>query len=225
MIYCYARVSTRHQSLQRQIRNLKTAYPDSILVTEEFTGTKISRPLFDKLLNRLKPTDTLVFDSVSRMSRDAQSGFQLYQNLFQKGVEVVFLKEPAISTTTYKKAMDRAVPMTNSSVDYILEGINRYLLELAKEQIELAFLQAEKEVSDLKTRTKETLLSLRLNGVKLGRRKGSSFVSKKELASKEIIKKYSKSFNGTLPDKDVIRLCGVCRKSYYLYKKELLEAH
>ena len=40
--------------------------------------------------------------------------------------------------------------MTGTNVDYILDGINKFLLELAKDQIRLAFEQAEKEVEDLR---------------------------------------------------------------------------
>ena len=40
---------------------------------------------------------------------------------------------------------------------------------------------------------------------------------------KETIKKYSKDFNGSLEDPDVIKLAGISRNSYYKYKKELRE--
>ena len=43
-----------------------------------------------------------MFDSVSRMSRDAEEGFQVYQDLYKKGIELIFLKEHHIDTMTYK---------------------------------------------------------------------------------------------------------------------------
>ena len=46
-------------------------------------------------------------------------------------------------------------------------------------------------------------------------------IGTKELYCKEIIKKHSKDFNGTLEDPDVIKLCGCSKNSYYKYKKEL----
>ena len=55
----------------------------------------------------------------------------------------------------YKKALQNNVSMTGTNVDYILEGVNEYLMALAKEQIKLAFEQSEKEVEDLHQRTKE----------------------------------------------------------------------
>ena len=51
---------------------------------------------FEKLLKIVSTDDTLVFDSVSRMSRTAQEGYEMYQKLYNQGVSLVFLKEPHI---------------------------------------------------------------------------------------------------------------------------------
>ena len=115
------------------------------------------------------------------------------------------------------------VPMTNTTVDFILEGINKYLLALAKEQIKLAFIQSEKEVKDLQQRTKEGIETARLNGKQIGQVKGTKLTTKKSIQAKEQIKKYSKDFNGSLKDIEVMKLIGISRNSFYKYKKELLE--
>lgn len=60
--------------------------------------------------------------------------------------------------------MEGLVSLTNTDVDYILEGVNKYLMALAKRQIEIAFQQAEKEVEDLYQRTKEGIETARLAG-------------------------------------------------------------
>ena len=91
MIYGYCRISTKKQSIDRQIRNIKAEYPTAIIVTESFTGTKLDRPEWNKLRKKLKPNDTVVFDEVSRMSRNATEGFALYQELFNEGINLVFL--------------------------------------------------------------------------------------------------------------------------------------
>lgn len=80
-IYGYARISTPKQSIDRQIRNIKAAYPKAVILQDEFTGTKLSRPNFDKLLRIVTKGDMIVFDSVSRMSRNATDGFMVYQEL------------------------------------------------------------------------------------------------------------------------------------------------
>lgn len=223
-IYGYCRISTKKQNIERQERNIKVTYPGATIIKEEFTGTKIEgRTEFNKLLKRVKQGDTIVFDSVSRMSRNAEEGFKLYQELFNKGIELIFLKEQHINTTTYKKALNNNLEMTGTAVDSILKGINEYLMTLAEEQIKLAFEQSEKEVKDLQQRTKEGIETARLNGKQIGNEKGTKLTTKKSLKAKEDIKKYSKDFNGTLSDVDVIKLIGISRNSYYKYKKEIIE--
>lgn len=133
MIYGYCRISTNKQNIERQIRNILKAYPDAIIKQEVYTGTKTDgRRMFESLLKLVRAGDTIVFDSVSRMSRNAESGFQVYQELYDKGVELVFLKEPHINTATYKKALSNNIEMTGTKTDIILKAINEYLMELAK---------------------------------------------------------------------------------------------
>ena len=224
MIYGYTRISTKSQSIDRQIRNIKDIYSDAIIIEEVYTGTKIyGRKEFDKLIKKVEAGDTIVFDSVSRMSRNAEEGFKLYEKLYNKGVELVFIKEQHINTETYKKALTSNIQMTNTNIDFILEGINKYLLALAKEQIKLAFIQSEKEVKDLQQRTKEGIQTARLKGKQIGQVKGTKLTTKKSIQAKAQIQKYSKDFNGTLKDIEVMKLIGVARNSYYKYKKELIQ--
>lgn len=191
-LYGYCRISTRKQNIERQVRNILAVFPDAIIIQEIYTGTKFQgRKELEKLLKIVQTGDTIIFDSVSRMSRNADEGFQLYEGLFRKGIHLIFLKEPHINTDTYKKAMGNQLNMTGDAVDLILEGINRYLLELAKSQIRLAFEQAEKEVSDLRQRTKEGIETARLNGKQIGQLPGHTYETKKSKAAKRIIMKHN----------------------------------
>ena len=94
-------------------------------------------------------------------------------------------------------------------------------MALAKEQIRLAFDQAEKEVEDLHQRTREGIQTARLNGKQIGQRQGAKLVTKKSIVAKEVILKHSKDFGGTLADTDVMKLTGLARNTYYKYKAEL----
>ena len=174
-----------------------------------------------KLMKIIKPGDIIVFDSVSRMSGNAEEGFAEYERLYNMGVVLVFLKEPHINTETYKKALENNIQLTGSNVDFILEGVNKYLMALAKEQIKLAFEQSEKEVEDLHQRTKEGLVTAKLAGKQIGRKQGAEIVTKKSLEKKQIILKHSKDFNGSLNDAEVMVLTGLARNTYYKYKREL----
>ena len=80
-------------SIERQVRNILAVHPDAIVVREIFTGTKFQgRKELDKILRQVKPGDVIVFDSVSRMARNADEGCQLYEHLYNTGIELVFLK-------------------------------------------------------------------------------------------------------------------------------------
>lgn len=221
MIYGYCRISTKKQSIDRQIRNIKQYSSEAIIITEAYTGTTSNRPQFQKLLNTVKPNDTIIFDSVSRMSRNAKEGFQLYKKLYDNNINLVFLKEPHINTTTYKASIPQLPQLNDEIIQPILDGIQQSLMNLAQQQIILAFQQSEKEVEDLRQRTKEGLITAKLNGSQIGQPKGAKLTTKKSLEIKPQILKYSKSFNGSLSDTDTIKLLQIDRKTYYKYKKEL----
>lgn len=222
MIYGYTRISTQKQNILRQVRNILAIYPDARIIQEIYTGTKFQgRKELDKLLKKLKTSDTVVFDSVSRMSRDAEEGFKLYVQLFNSGINLVFLKEPHINTDTYKKAMRTQIALTGDKVDLILQGVNEYLMELAKEQIRLAFDQAEKEVKDLQQRTKEGIETARQSGKQIGQIAGTTLVTKKSLAAKELILKHNKAFGGNLTNEETWTLAGITKTTFYKYKKQL----
>lgn len=222
MIYGYCRISTVKQSITRQVENISKAYPDANIIEEVYSGTSQNRPEWGKLLkNRLKPGDMIVFDSVSRMSRNATEGIQEYLSLFDRGIELVFLKEPMINTETYKSALSNGIPLTGNDVDVILAGVNSYLKKLATRQIELAFEQSEKEVADLHQRTSEGLRTAKEQGKRIGQPKGAKLVTKKSIAAKAVIKQHSKSFGGSLSDSECAKLAGISRNSYYKYKSQI----
>lgn len=229
-IYGYCRISTAKQSIERQERNILAEYPTARIIKEIFTGTKVEgRKDFDRLLKIIKPDDTIVFDSCSRMSRNEVEAMDLYEKLFNDNITLVFLKEPHINTEVYRTALQNQINIklktgniaTDDLMNTIISALNKYTIDLAKEQIRIAFAQAEKEVKDLHKRTSEGLTTAKLNGKQVGLIKGTKLTTKKSIEAKEIILKHSKDFNGTLEDTEVIKLIGCSRNSYYKYKRDL----
>ena len=229
MIYAYCRVSTKHQRIARQITNITELYPKAVIIREFYTGTKQDRPNWNKLIEQIKAGDTIVFDSVSRMSRNAQEGFKDYKALYQRGIHLIFLNEPLINTSVFDSTKSNLLSIQietgNEAVDNFFKGnielINNFLMTLAEEQIKAAFEQSEKEVTDLHSRISQGMREAKRNGVHIGLTKGTTLTTKKSLECKAIIKKHSKDFGGSLEDPDVIKLCGCSRNSYYKYKKEI----
>ena len=139
MDYSYARISTPRQNIERQIRNIKAQYPDAAVVKDTYTGTKMDRPAWSSLMDKVKAGDRIIFDSVSRMSRDAAEGCVTYEKLFASGVELVFLKEPQINTKVYQEAIDRQIDLqantgdkaTDEFIQSIMAALNKYAFDLA----------------------------------------------------------------------------------------------
>lgn len=231
-IFGYCRISRKEQNIERQKRNIVAAYPDAEIVSEAYTGTKIQRPAFDRLLRRIKSGDMIVFDSVSRMARDAEGGWQLYKKLYADGIELVFLKEPHVNTEVFKSELQRqldiAVASGDEAVDDLINGVvgllNGFLMSLAERQVKLAFEQAEKEVEDLHQRTREGIETARRNGKQIGQQTGRKLVVKKCEPAKEIIKLHSWSFGGSLTDTECMKLAGLSRNTYFKYKREIKDA-
>ena len=228
MIYAYCRVSTQHQKIARQITNITAIYPNATIIREFFTGTTQNRPQWEKFIPQVKKDDTIVFDSVSRMSRNAEEGFKDYKLLYERGVHLIFLNEPLINTSVFDSTRNNLLNIDittgNAAVDTFFKGnielINNFMMALAEEQIKAAFDQSEKEVTDLHSRISQGIREAKKNGTQIGIIKGTTLTTKKSLDCIAIIRKHSKDFGGTLEDHDVMKLCGCSRNSYYKYKKE-----
>ena len=240
-LYAYARVSSQSQRLDRQIRNILNYLGEDRALTklfkEKYTGTKLDRPEFQKLLKILKPGDTVIFDSVSRMSRNAEEGFQLYMELLEMGINLEFINEPHINTDYYKKMQAETVAIAKSgreSVDNLIQSVLTAITEFqraeTKEKIRVAFEQAEKEVTDLHKRISQGIQTTKEKNQllppeeqkQIGRRTGVSVRTKKSVEMKNRILKMSKCFSGNMSDKECMEILQIARNTFYKYKLELL---
>lgn len=107
MIYGYARVSTKGQahdgnSLEGQVELLKQNGATKIY-KDSFTGTKIDRPEFDKLISQLKDGDTLIVTKLDRFARSMSQGSQLVNELIDKGIRVNILNIGIMDNTSASK--------------------------------------------------------------------------------------------------------------------------
>lgn len=231
VVYGYARVSTPKQRIERQVRNIKQAYPDAIVVTEKYTGVTTNRPAWNRLYKQIERESsadnsvTVVFDEVSRMSRNADEGMALYNDLYSRGVNLIFLKEPHINTSVYREATAISFELTGNEVaDEFIKTTNRVMMILARKQIELAFDSAQKEIDYLHKRTSEGVRQAQLKGKQVGREKGAKIETKKAIIAKNTIQKLAKDFGGINTDLEVMAIAGVSRNTYYKYKRELQQS-
>lgn len=232
MVYGYCRISTKKQSIERQIINILQQFPDAEIIKETYTGTKLyGRKELEKLLQRVKKGDTIVFDEVSRMSRNAEEGYQLYTELYNKGINLVFLKEPHINTEVYQNALKQritaisttGIESTDRLLHSLVEALNEFLLDLVREQIRLAFISAENEVKYLHQRIKEGMAAAGAGEKISAARTGQTYETNTAKKAKEFILKRNRGFGGDLSNEETWKLAGISKMTFYRYQKELLQ--
>ena len=109
MIYGYARVSTDGQardgnSLDGQVAELKGAGCEAVY-SDSYTGTKMERPEFSKLMEALKEGDRLVVTKLDRFARTASGGIDCIRGLLGRGVSVHILNMGLIDNTPTGRLM------------------------------------------------------------------------------------------------------------------------
>lgn len=234
-IYGYVRVSTKKQSAKLQ-RDAISAYSRIDKFFEDvFTGTKIDRDGFNDLVKAVDKdlsdgnTVTIIFYSVSRMSRNASEGVKQYFEWYDRGVELVFLNEHHIDTAVYRKAVNNAISLhinsdkesANKFFNTMIAAMNELQRDLAKEQIILAFAQSEKEVKDLQKRTKDGMEAKGAAEKISKARTGQTFTTVKEYEVRIDMLKKLKEYGGTYSLSDVAKQNKVSRMSIYRYKDNI----
>jgi len=108
VILGYARVSTKGQlkeghSIEVQTRDILDRYDGAEIRVEQYTGTTIDRPIFNKLIEDLKQGDTLVVTKLDRLARNTVEGISIVQELFNKGISVHVINIGLLENTSMGK--------------------------------------------------------------------------------------------------------------------------
>ena len=140
----YLRASTKDQDAQRALQILQDLNQDlnlgeTIVYVENYSGTKLDRPELNKLLSEANQGDTLLVESIDRLSRLTQRDFQELKRRIQKnGLRLVVADLP----TTYQM-----IQTSDSITHSILELINNMLIDLLAT---MARLDNEKRIERIK---------------------------------------------------------------------------
>ena len=99
-VYGYTRVSTREQNLDRQILALREfGVPEKQSYQEKQSGKDFERPVYQRLIKKLKPGDTLVIKSIDRLDRNYDEILEQWRILTkEKKVDIVVLDMPLLDT-------------------------------------------------------------------------------------------------------------------------------
>lgn len=108
----YARVSTQDQSLEAQLHALKAVgVQDDDLYTDQISGAKTSRRGLNLAMKALRPGDTLVIYSLSRIGRSVKHLIAINENLIQEGVALKSLTEEIDTRTAAGKLLFHLLAM------------------------------------------------------------------------------------------------------------------
>lgn len=107
MNYGYIRVSTKGQldnnSFEQQEKKILERYHDAEIYKEQFTGSSMDRPVFNKLLDKLQKNDTLVVTKLDRFCRTTKEGLELIDELSNRGIRIHILNMGLIEDTPMGK--------------------------------------------------------------------------------------------------------------------------
>ena len=103
MIYGYTRVSTRKQAdgygLEVQKKEIINKYPTALIIEGQYTGTKLDRPVFNGLLDKLNADDILVVSKLDMFARNTVEGIRVVERLFTKKVAIHILNIGLLENT------------------------------------------------------------------------------------------------------------------------------
>lgn len=149
--YFYMRISTKEeidrQSFQRQDKALeryakdhKIAYNNRTVFRDDVSGSTFDREDWKALESIVREGDTIVFKEISRFTRQAEEGYDKYMKLMNKGINLIFLDNPTVSTD-YIKQLTNIANSQELVTKTALEGTIKLLLI-----VELDRVQKEREI-------------------------------------------------------------------------------
>ncbi len=153
--YSYKRISTdtERQNFARQEKALKKyAEQNKIEYLVEFKEEKsaknfIDRKEFNKLDKLLRADDTVVFKDLSRFTREADNGYKKYMEWLERGINIVFIDNPTVSTD-YIRQMMRTAEEQDIVTRTALEGTIKLLIIVELDRAEKHRLYISKAIAD-----------------------------------------------------------------------------
>ena len=213
MIYGYCSSMSGKRELRQQQNNILEAYPEAQMIQDIITQSASA----EYLLAVVSSTDTLVFDSVARISKDADICCNIYTMLYNAGRNLIFLKEPYLNTSTYREFLSEVNQRANR------QEFTEAIFIILKEQIRVSIEYFEQEAKKRSINRKTGIEKARQEGKQIGQKKGAKLHIKKKAAIKEGIRANAREFGGPMTDAECMTYLHVAYKTYYKYKHEIRE--
>ncbi len=198
MVYGYCRVSTKHQSLQRQLDTLiKYGISQRFIFSDKYSGKTLDREGLNELLSVLKSGDSIVVKEIDRLGRNRKETKELILHFIKNDIELVCLDMPYLKEFIIDKIKENEgfmEIMANALLDVILEV-------------------AEQERKKIVHRTTEGRKKALSTGTKFGR---------EQKVSIEVFKEYYQKYLAReMKAMDIQKDLGISKQSYYNYARQI----
>ena len=175
-----------------------------------------------KLLEIINKGDTVIFKDINELYISTNENDDMittitnnYIKLLKLGAVLMFDRSPNCdSEVIYETVSElKEKNILNAKDDVAYSTVLALQIQ--------AYMNIKGALSSERARTVKA--SSMLNSTSYGRPKGTTRETVKAINTKKIILKYSKDFGGNKSENECIKISGVSRNSYYIYKNELLK--
>ena len=197
MTYGYCRVSTKNQSLTRQIEALLdygVKYEN--IYSDTYTGVQIRRKGLNELRELLNSGDTLVIKEIDRLGRNRNQTIELIKELIGKDIDLIVLDTPYL-----KDFIIRELKKNEGFMEIMANTLLALILEVA-----------EQERKKILIRTSE--------GKEKAKKRGVVFGRKVKLTKEIFLEKYKDVVDKKISPKEVQEIFSISKQSYYNYVKK-----
>lgn len=205
----YMRISTKEergkqkftrqeQALQRWCKEHNTEITERRIYKDDASGKSFDRPAWKELEADVSEGDTIVFKDICRFTREYENGFSKYMELLNKGINLIFMDNPTVSTDYIKTMMDVAERQQNRIAKKSLKDTIELLL-----LVELDRAETEREIT-----VKRIKDGIEASDKKSGRKPGTldkmteelkedikAYLSNRDIKQVDLMKKYNISRN------------------------------
>ena len=210
---------------EKQINMINTAHPNAIIIKELYSKTMTDRTELKKLLFQLESGDTLIVSSMDRLSREPEKLLEYYRELAEKGVNLIFLRQPYMNTEVFMPAYRDLLNRIPASEHDLVRGSLYRVLAVQITRV------LEKNWEDLqmqRSHMRESFEKAKKEKDQNGKARSKRYESRKSFMVKELIRKYNQNYEGGMNDVQTMEqirndMGTISRNTYYKYKKELSE--
>lgn len=212
-VYGYARAATQKQKARIQSEKIREKYPEAEIYEDDYSGIRYEHPGWIALDEKLQRGDLLILCDITKLADLPESCAEIYADLFHRGIRILFLDDPLLSSEIFSDALAGSDAKGEAS---------EALMLAAASQIRISHALKLEKIKKTGDKIRESLIRSQEDGKPIGRPQGKKYRDgKKATEAKQKIWELSADFQGSIPDAELIEIVGLARNTFYKYKKYL----